>query len=53
MYEAVTIAIPGCRTGAGGGELRSGCLPALDTATMDACRDIYDQHIRVHVHHRW
>jgi aryl-alcohol dehydrogenase-like predicted oxidoreductase len=54
MYEAVTVAIPGCRTPAQAAEnFAAADLPALDTATMDACRDIYDEHICVHVHHRW
>jgi aryl-alcohol dehydrogenase-like predicted oxidoreductase len=54
MYEAVSVAIPGCRTPAQAAEnFAAAALPALDTATMDACRDIYDQHIRVHVQHRW
>ena len=54
MYEAVTVAIPGCRTPAQAAEnFAAAALPAFDTATMDACRDIYDQHIRAHVHHRW
>lgn len=54
MYEAVTVVIPGCRTPAQAAEnFAAAALPALDSATIDACRDIYDQHIRVHVHHRW
>jgi aryl-alcohol dehydrogenase-like predicted oxidoreductase len=54
MYEAVTVAIPGCRTPAQAAEnFAAAALPGLDSATMDACRDIYDQHIRAHVHHRW
>jgi aryl-alcohol dehydrogenase-like predicted oxidoreductase len=54
MYEAVTVAIPGCRTPAQAAEnFAAAALPALDGATMDACRDVYDQHIRIHVHHRW
>ena len=54
MYEAVTVAIPGCRTPAQAAEnFAAAALPPLDAATMDVCREIYDQHIRAHVHHRW
>jgi aryl-alcohol dehydrogenase-like predicted oxidoreductase len=54
MYEAVTVAIPGCRTPAQAAEnLAAAALSPLATATMSACRDIYEQHIRAHVHHRW
>jgi aryl-alcohol dehydrogenase-like predicted oxidoreductase len=54
MYDAVTVAIPGCRTPAQAGEnLAAAALPPLTPATMSACREIYDRCIRRHVHHRW
>ena len=54
MHDAVTLAIPGCRTPAQAAEnFAATALPPLDAGTMDACREIYDRHVRVHVHHRW
>jgi len=54
MHDAVTVAIPGCRTAGQAAEnFAAAALPPLDAGTMDACRTIYDWHIRAHVHHRW
>ena len=54
MFDAVTTAIPGARTP---DQARSNASAAdllpLDRPTMDAVRDIYDRHIRRHVHAGW
>ncbi len=54
MNDAVSVAIPGARTPA---QARSNAgadaLHALDPQTMAAIRDVYDDMIKVHVHHRW
>jgi aryl-alcohol dehydrogenase-like predicted oxidoreductase len=54
MHEAVTRVIPGGRTAAQVEDnLSSAALPPLDAATMRACREVYDRHLRPHVHARW
>jgi aryl-alcohol dehydrogenase-like predicted oxidoreductase len=54
MFDAVTCAIPGARTVK---QARSNAaaadLPPLDRKTMDAVRDVYERHIRGHVHASW
>jgi aryl-alcohol dehydrogenase-like predicted oxidoreductase len=54
MFDAVTCAIPGARTP---DQARSNAaaadLPPLDQKTMEAVRDVYDRHIREHVHASW
>jgi aryl-alcohol dehydrogenase-like predicted oxidoreductase len=54
MHDAVTWVIPGGRSAAQVEDnLRAAALPPLDAATLRACREIYDRHIRPHVHARW
>jgi aryl-alcohol dehydrogenase-like predicted oxidoreductase len=54
MHDAVTRVIPGGRTTAQVEDnLAAASLPPLEAGTMRACRDIYDRHIRAHVHGRW
>ncbi len=54
MHEAVTVVIPGCRTPAQVDDnFRAAEMPPLDAATMRACREIYDRHLRPLVHARW
>jgi aryl-alcohol dehydrogenase-like predicted oxidoreductase len=54
MFDGVTCAIPGARTPAQAqGNADAAQLPALDAATMDAIRAVYDEHIRTHVHGSW
>jgi len=52
--EAVTTVIPGASSPE---QARANAvasdLPPLDEATHTALADIYDRHIRAHVHHRW
>jgi aryl-alcohol dehydrogenase-like predicted oxidoreductase len=54
MFEAVTCAIPGARTAA---QARANAgaadLSALDATTMAAVRNVYDAHVRSHVHAKW
>jgi aryl-alcohol dehydrogenase-like predicted oxidoreductase len=54
MFEAATCAIPGAKTPdqARDNAAATG-LPVLDAATMDAVRQVYDRHIRAHVHGSW
>jgi aryl-alcohol dehydrogenase-like predicted oxidoreductase len=54
MFDAVTCAIPGAKTPDQARDNAAAIdLPALDEATMDAVRKVYDQHIREHVHGSW
>jgi aryl-alcohol dehydrogenase-like predicted oxidoreductase len=54
MFDAVTCAIPGAKTpDQARDNIAAIDLPALDEATMDAVRKVYDQHIREHVHGSW
>lgn len=54
MFEAVTCAIPGAKNPAQSENNASAAdLPALDSATMDKVRAIYDARIRGLVHHYW
>jgi aryl-alcohol dehydrogenase-like predicted oxidoreductase len=54
MFEAVTCVIPGAKTPQ---QVRDNAgaarLPALTEDVMQACRTVYDDLIRPHVHDRW
>jgi len=54
MFEAVTCVIPGAKTPQ---QVRDNAgaarLPALTEDVMQACRAVYDDLIRPHVHDRW
>lgn len=54
MSDAVTCTIPGARTVAQViDNTGAASLPALGDETMAAAREVYDRHIREHVHSRW
>jgi aryl-alcohol dehydrogenase-like predicted oxidoreductase len=54
MFDAVTCAIPGSKNPAQAeNNVKSADLPALDIATMDKVRAIYDARIRGLVHNYW
>jgi aryl-alcohol dehydrogenase-like predicted oxidoreductase len=54
MFEAVTCAIPGARNPTQAeNNVKAADLTALDTATMDKVRAIYDARIKGLVHHYW
>jgi aryl-alcohol dehydrogenase-like predicted oxidoreductase len=54
MFEAVTCAIPGARNPTQAeNNVKAADLTALDTATMDEVRAIYDARIKGLVHHYW
>jgi aryl-alcohol dehydrogenase-like predicted oxidoreductase len=54
MFPEVTCAIPGAKTPEQAREnVAAAELPALDEATMAAVREVYDRHIRPHVHASW
>jgi aryl-alcohol dehydrogenase-like predicted oxidoreductase len=54
MFDAVTCAIPGAKNPAQAEDnARAADLPALDPATMDKIRALYDSRIRGLVHHYW
>jgi aryl-alcohol dehydrogenase-like predicted oxidoreductase len=54
MFDAVTCAIPGAKNPAQAeNNVKSADLPALDIATMDKVRAIYDARIRGLVHNYW
>lgn len=54
MFDAVTCAIPGARTPEQArANAAAADLPPLDRHTMDAVRDVYDRHVRGHVHGSW
>jgi aryl-alcohol dehydrogenase-like predicted oxidoreductase len=54
MNEAVTCVIPGARSSEQAlentGAMR---LPSLSRGVMTAAREVYDRHIRAHVHEYW
>jgi aryl-alcohol dehydrogenase-like predicted oxidoreductase len=50
----VSTVIPGARNATQAhANAAAGELPPLSPATRDAIRDVYDEHIREHVHDRW
>jgi len=54
MFDAVTCTIPGAKNPVQAEDnVKSADLPALDKATMNKVRMIYDNHIRELVHHYW
>src|SRR5262245_47939465 len=54
MFDAVTCAIPGARTPEQArANAAAADLPALDGKTMAAVHQVYDRHIRQHVHRLW
>ncbi|HXE81548.1 MAG TPA: aldo/keto reductase [Vicinamibacterales bacterium] len=54
MFEEVSCVIPGARTPAQALENAAAArLPALSDETMASVREVYDELIRPHVHHRW
>jgi aryl-alcohol dehydrogenase-like predicted oxidoreductase len=54
MFDAVTCAIPGAKNARqADSNTTAADLPPLSNQQMAAVRDIYDRHIRPHVHHRW
>jgi aryl-alcohol dehydrogenase-like predicted oxidoreductase len=54
MHDAVTCAIPGAKNPAQAEDnVKAADMPALDAATMDKVRAIYDNRIRNLVHHYW
>ena len=54
MFEAITCVIPGAkRPDQVADNVAAGQLPALNAETMQAVKAIYDDLIRVQVHHRW
>ena len=53
-HDAVTTVIPGASSVEQvEGNVAASELPPLDAETHERLRDIYDRHIREHVHHRW
>ncbi len=54
MFDGVTCAIPGAkRPDQAEQNVAAADLPALTDAQMRTVRDVYDAHVREHVHHRW
>ena len=54
MHEGVTCAIPGAKTPEQAkANAATSDLPSLTSVQMDACRKIYDTHIRSQVHNLW
>jgi aryl-alcohol dehydrogenase-like predicted oxidoreductase len=54
MFDAVTCAIPGAKTPDQARDNAAAIhLPALDEATMDAVRKVYERLVREHVHGSW
>lgn len=54
MFDAVTCAIPGAKNpDQARDNVEAANLPALSDEQMQTIRDLYDQHIRAGVHHRW
>lgn len=54
MFDAVTCVIPGAKRPAQVVDnVAAADLPALDDATMNRVREIYDRYIRAQVHQRW
>jgi len=53
-HDAVSTVIPGARSVEQvEGNVAASELPPLDTDTHEQLRQIYDRHVREHVHHRW
>jgi aryl-alcohol dehydrogenase-like predicted oxidoreductase len=54
MFDAVTCVIPGAKTPQQARDNAGAArLPTLTDDVMQACRAVYDDLIRPHVHHRW
>jgi aryl-alcohol dehydrogenase-like predicted oxidoreductase len=54
MADAVSVVIPGAKNrGQALANAAAGELPALSSATMRTLREIYEDRIAKHVHHRW
>jgi aryl-alcohol dehydrogenase-like predicted oxidoreductase len=54
MFDAVTTTIPGARNEAQArNNARAADLPPLDTETMARVLEVYEEHIRMHVHASW
>jgi aryl-alcohol dehydrogenase-like predicted oxidoreductase len=54
MFEGVTCAIPGAKQPEQAAEnCAAADLPPLSDEAMSVIRRIYDEHIRIQVHHRW
>jgi aryl-alcohol dehydrogenase-like predicted oxidoreductase len=54
MHDAVSAVIPGARSDEQArGNAAAASLPALDDATMERIRAVYDARIAPHVHQRW
>jgi aryl-alcohol dehydrogenase-like predicted oxidoreductase len=54
MFPEVTCAIPGAKRPAQAKDnIRAADSPPLSDLTMAKIREIYDQRIRVEVHHLW
>ena len=54
MFDAVTVAIPGARNPAQAvSNAEAAALPAIEPATMDRIRAIYESDIKPYVHQRW
>ncbi|MGC9522324.1 MAG: aldo/keto reductase [Anaerolineae bacterium] len=54
MFDAVSCAIPGVKRPSQAKEnFAAADFPPLSEETMEMIREIYDEHIREHVHHRW
>jgi aryl-alcohol dehydrogenase-like predicted oxidoreductase len=54
MFDGVTCAIPGAkRPDQVDQNVAASDLPALSDHQMQVARDVYDRHIRTHVHQKW
>jgi len=54
MFDGVTCAIPGGkRPDQVDNNVAAAELPPLSRAQIEAARDVYDRHVRAHVHDRW
>ncbi len=54
MFDAVSTVIPGStRPEHIRDNVRAAELSPLNDRTMERVRDVYDEHVREHVHHRW
>jgi aryl-alcohol dehydrogenase-like predicted oxidoreductase len=54
MFDAVSCAIPGVKRPSQAKEnFAAADFAPLSEETMEMIREIYDEHIREHVHHRW
>jgi aryl-alcohol dehydrogenase-like predicted oxidoreductase len=53
-HDAVTTVIPGSTSPEHVAENAAAAdLPRLSHQTHGAVRDVYDEHVREHVHHKW